>query len=259
MGESSLKHATVRVRHDIRRRMLTVKRRDLITPSMLRLILNGAELQGFTSLSPDDHIKVILPSGSGKPTMRDYTPRRYDATANELTVDFALHDAGPVTDWARGAQPGSTIEVGGPRGSLIISDDLDWWLLIGDETALPAIGRRLEEMRAGVAVTTIVSVRGPEDEQAIKTNAHHRPIWIHRGERSPADAVPLLQALSEFVPPPGDGFIWIAAEAGVAKALRNAATSELGRPNVSLKANGYWVLGKADASEKFDVETSGPD
>lgn len=258
MGELGLRHATVRVRHDVRRRMLTVKRRELVSPNMLRLVLTGDELEGFTSLSPDDHIKVILPGGSGKPTMRDYTPRRYDATANELSVDFALHDAGPVTDWARAAQPGGAIEVGGPRGSLIIPDDFDWWLLIGDETALPAIGRRLEEMRAGVAVTTIVSVRGPEDEQAIKTHANHRPIWIHRGERSPADAAPFLQALGEFAPPPGDGFIWIAAEAGVAKALRNAVTSELAQSNVSLKANGYWVLGKADASEKFDVETSGP-
>ena len=89
------------------------------------------------------------PEGVERSPGRDYTPRRYDAGRNELVIDFALHDAGPATDWAAQAEPGQQLAVGGPRGSFVVPDDFDWYLFIGDETALPAIGRRLEELRAG--------------------------------------------------------------------------------------------------------------
>jgi NADPH-dependent ferric siderophore reductase len=122
---------------------------------MLRLTLAGAELTGFTSLSPDDHVKVVVPAEAGSTERRDYTPRRFDAQTHELAIDFALHDGGPVTTWARHARPGDPAEIGGPRGSMRVPHDFDWWLLIGDETALPAIGRRIEELPERTPVTSI--------------------------------------------------------------------------------------------------------
>jgi NADPH-dependent ferric siderophore reductase len=56
------------------------------------------------------------------------------------------------------------VEISGPRGSLIISDDFDWWLLIGDETALPSIARRVEGLAAGVHAITLVAVAGAAEE-----------------------------------------------------------------------------------------------
>ena len=50
------------------------------------------------------------------------------------------HDGGPATSWAKAAVPGDTLEIGGPRGPTIVANDFDWFLLVGDETALPAIG-----------------------------------------------------------------------------------------------------------------------
>src|SRR5262245_39180093 len=160
------KHAITRVRHEPRRRILTVQRVERLTPSMARITLCG-DLAGFISSGYDDHVKVFFPlPGQNGPTMpqpdangqvpegvprspgRDYTPRRYDVTRNELVIDFALHDAGPATSWAAQAAPGQQLGVGGPRGSFLVPDDFDWYLFIGDETALPAIGRRLEELRA---------------------------------------------------------------------------------------------------------------
>ena len=81
--------------------------------------------------------------------MRDYTPRAFDAAGNRLTIDFALHDAGPATAWALNARPGETLLIGGPRGSTVVPDDFDFYLLAGDETALPSIGRRLESPASG--------------------------------------------------------------------------------------------------------------
>ena len=135
-----------RVRHQPRRRTLTIKQVDKIAAHLIRVTLTG-DLDGFLSLGFDDHIKLFFPDGTvdaaGAPNSisRDFTPRRHDAAANILEIDFALHDAGPATHWAATAKPGDTLNVGGPRGSFIIPTDFDWHLLVGDETALPAISR----------------------------------------------------------------------------------------------------------------------
>jgi NADPH-dependent ferric siderophore reductase len=246
-----MKHQINRVRHELHRRTLAISRVEHVTPNMLRLTLAGEELAGFTSLAPDDHIKVFAPEGEGT-AMRDYTPRRYDAAKNELTVDFALHEAGPVTAWALHAKPGDEARIGGPRGSLVVAQDFDWWLLVGDETALPAIGRRIEELAPGTPVTSIVAVTGAAEEQTFETGARHEAVWVHRPAAQAADAAPLLEALRGFVSPQGDGFIFIAAEGGVTRTLRSYVLEELGHVPQWLKASGYWVKGAADTSEKFE-------
>ena len=242
-------HEIVRVRHELRRRRLTVQRVERVTPGMLRVHLGGPELAGFTSLSSDDHVKLFVPGSEGE--RRDYTPRSYDPEAGELALDVALHEAGPATRWALEAKPGDVIEVGGPRGSMVVPQDFDWWLLVGDETALPAIGRRLEELPPGVPVTTIVAVAGPGEEQRFGTASAHRAVWVHRPLARADDPAPVLDALAELVLPPGDGFVWVAAEAGVARAVRDHVEA-LGHPSEWLKASGYWKKGVADAHEKIE-------
>jgi NADPH-dependent ferric siderophore reductase len=230
-------------------RDLVVGHSESITPNVVRLALVGEALAGFTSFAPDDHIKVF--AGEQSEERRDYTPRRFDPDTNELILDFAMHDAGPVTQWARNAKVGDPARIGGPRGSVIIPDDFDWWLLIGDETALPAIGRRIEETSAR-NVTSIIAVAGPEEEQTFATKAAHASWWVHRPASLASDPAPVLAALKAFVPPPGDGFIWIAAEANVARTLRQHALVEMNHPAQWIKASGYWLKGSADTAENLD-------
>ncbi len=65
-------------------------------------------------------------------------------TLGSFVVDFVIHDDGPATNWAATAKVGSVLGVAGPRGSSVISTDgIGLHLLIGDETALPAIARSL--------------------------------------------------------------------------------------------------------------------
>lgn len=151
----------VRIRHETRLRLLTVTAVTDVTPKMRRISLQG-DLEGFVSPSYCDHIKVfIFPAGiepyvapigergpefppEHKPQMRDYTPRFWDAVAGTLELDFVLHGDGPASGWAAQAKIGQTLVIGGPRGSFMVPTDFDWYLLAGDETALPAMGRRIE-------------------------------------------------------------------------------------------------------------------
>lgn len=234
-----------RHRHALKRRVLEVVSVERLTPHMIRIVLGGEDLADFTSLAPDDHVKLILGE-----TMRDYTPRAFDAAARRLTVDFAIHDAGPATAWALQATPGQSVTIGGPRGSAVVAPVFDWWLLIADETGLPAMGRWVEEMPSGAQVMTLGAVPGAADEQVFSTPATHVAHWVHRPVSEAADPAPLLAAAKDLALPEGKGFLWIAAEARVARALRDHFEHECGHPKGWLKAAGYWTLGQADASDK---------
>jgi len=248
------RHQVSRMRRELRQRMLTVTAVQRLTPSMQRITFASPDLHDFESLGSDDHFKLLLPVAPGQGrngadvALRDYTPRAYDAAKGTMVVDFALHEAGPATAWALAAKVGDQLKTGGPRGSTVVADDFDWYLLIGDETALPAIGRRLEELRPGVPVTTLISVDSDADRQAIQTRADWTALWLCRGGKSPQEDADLFRAaLAGRAMPPGEGYIWIAAEAKVARIMREYALTTLKHPMEWVKAAGYWVQGEAGA------------
>ncbi len=240
-----------RHRHELKRRTLTVRQKTRLTPNMIRILFEGVDLAGFVSLAPDDHVKLFIPTDSGEPERRDYTPRLFDAAAATLAIDFAVHDAGPATRWAIGAAPGDRLDIGGPRGSAVVAPGFSWWLLVGDETALPAIGRRIEELPAGVRVVSVVAIAESGDEQRFATAAEHEAHWVRRPLHRADDPAPLLVALRHIELPQGDGFVWIAAEASVARAVRDELVGRHGHPRAWTKAAGYWRKGVADAHEKL--------
>jgi len=253
-GPVMQRHQITRLRHETRKRTLTLSSIEQLSPHMRRLGFTSTDLGDFASAAHDDHIKLFFPSADSaedaKPCMRDFTPRRFDADRGTLAIDFALHEAGPATTWAAAARIGDTLEIGGPRGSAVVPDDFDWYWLIGDETALPAIGRRVEELRRGVPVATFV-VAGPGESQQLTTQAAWTAHWIAR-DGSSDDAAHLRAALDDCPLPPGDGFVWIAAEASVARPLRTYIVEERGHAREWTKAAGYWKRGQADAHEKIE-------
>jgi NADPH-dependent ferric siderophore reductase len=266
MTDIMTKHAVARVRHQPRRRLLTVQRVEQLTPKMTRVALGG-DLEGFHSGAYDDHVKVFFPlPGRMAPTLpepgpdgtvpqgverspgRDYTPRRYDS--NEMVIDFALHDAGPATAWARQAKPGQQLSIGGPRGSFVVPDDFDWYLFVGDETALPAIGRRLEELRPGVRAIVVAAVAGPEEQQQFDSRAALETIWVHRPLAPAEDPAPLLDAVRAMtLPKSGDGYVWAAGESQTARLLRRHLLDERGLDKSWVKAAGYWKRGAVGIHE----------
>jgi NADPH-dependent ferric siderophore reductase len=254
------RHAATRIRHEVRRRMLTVSSTELLTPRMRRFGFTSPELHDFVSAAHDDHVKLFFP-GAGKDAdgremcMRDFTPRRFDSIRGILFIDFALHEAGPATQWATSARVGDTLQIGGPRGSSVVPDDFDWYLLIGDETALPAIGRRVEELRADVPVATFVLMEAGETQHFQTLDFQARAIWTPRWiarEAASDDASLLRMALADYALPEGEGFVWIAAEASVARNMRAYIIDDLGHPRQWTKAAGYWKRGHADVHEKIE-------
>jgi NADPH-dependent ferric siderophore reductase len=246
-----------RVRHELKRRRLSVTQVERLTSKMIRVKFAGDDLTGFTSLGFDDHIKLFLPAGerggaAEQVEMRDFTPRRYDPHRNELLIDFAVHEAGPATHWAVRAAPGTTLEIGGPRGSFIIPTQLDSHLLVGDETALPAIGRRLEELPGTTHATVVAEIDSEAEKLPLESQASLQVIWVYRHRAQPGSADSLLEALRGLNIPTMGCFAWIAAESKVARRLRQFLVDERGVNKGWVKAAGYWQRGVVGAHDKIE-------
>ncbi len=262
-----------RVRHELRMRLLEVRSVEPLTPHMLRVTLGGDDLEGFHSPGFDDHVKLFFPNpetgeltlpqigaqGVSKPApgdaprlMRDYTPRRHDAASKTLVIDFAMHESGPATQWARSAKPGDRLGVGGPRGSFVIPMNFDGYVLIGDDTALPAISRRLAELPANALVFVFAEVDSPADRLRFTSEADVVVEWIYREGAPAGESTALIDALRVATLPAGDIHAWVAAEAGVAKAVRRHLVETCGLNPKWVKAAAYWRRGDAAVHENLD-------
>ncbi|SRR5690554_261618 len=257
--------APQRVRHETRMRLLEVVAVTDITPLMRRFRLKG-DMTGFASPGHADHIKAFFfadgvepflvpigPNGAQwpgeRPQMRDYTPRHWDVDAGWIELDFVLHGDGPASTWAAKATIGSKLVIGGPRGSLVVPPAYEWYLLAGDETALPALGRRIEELPAGSRVLAVIEVADKTEEQALATAADLSLTWLHRNGAPAGTTSLILDAIRGLTFPAGEAYAYIAGESTMSKAVRAHLTDERGFNPEYIKAAGYWLLGVADAQE----------
>jgi NADPH-dependent ferric siderophore reductase len=122
----------------------------------------------------------------------------------------------------------------------VIGDGFDWYWLIGDEAALPAIGRFLEQ-RPQAPIRAVVSVSDEGERIPLSVAPSHVIEWTYRPFAMASDPAALIAAVTSQAFPTGDGFVWIAAEAGVAKSVR-AHIEALGHPASQLTAKGYWTV-----------------
>lgn len=249
-SDSLVRHEMVRIRRETHRRALTVAAVTDITPRMRRITLAGDELRGFESSSYDDHVKLLFPLADADALSRNITPRRFDPEGRTLDVDIALHD-GPIGHWASDVTVGSPAWVGGPRGSYVVPMDFDWYLLIGDETALPAIGRRLEELPVGARAFVIAEVTDAAEEQTFASRATTDIAWLHRGAATPGTTTSLRAAVARLALPSGDGYVWAACESDAARDLR-ADLIARGVRRDWLRVSAYWKRDAADVHETFN-------
>lgn len=252
-----------RVRHTLKRRTVQVRRTERITPQLLAVTFGGEDLHDFVSASFDDHVKLCFPAPgeslpnwpdpdaqnanahAPRPIMRDYTPRRYDPVTGELEIQFVLHGDGPAASWAAQAKPGDYLGIGGPRGSFVIPTGFDWFLMIGDETALPAIGRRLEELPAGTRVTVVVEIDADAQTVDFQTQADADIIWARRRGRTDT----LETAVRRLAIPEGEGYVWAAGEGHAMRAIHQYLLSERGLDKSRVRASSYWKHGAVAVHE----------
>ncbi|MCW2103506.1 siderophore-interacting protein [Rahnella aceris] len=253
----------VRVKNELVFRHITVKSSETISGCFKRIVLNGDELTGFTSRGFDDHIKLFFPANPGdaitppaateegivwgegpRPLNREYTPLHYDAQTNELTLDFYIHDGGVASEWAADAKPGDKLIIGGPRGSLIIPTTYKWQLYVCDETGLPAVKRRLRELKQAASdakITVLVKVKDVSCVSYLDDEQDFNIEWIvsdeHNGYQEDDAAVKKLKSLPL---PESDYYIWVTGEGKFAKGLNDYFVETRGLDANLVRCVAYW-------------------
>jgi NADPH-dependent ferric siderophore reductase len=260
-------------------RVIRVVDTTRLTPHMLRVTFGGDELAELTArlaaMGPDQQVKLYFPrpgqaaprlpavadadAGSWyaaytaipeaeRPWMRSYTIRAYDPGRATIAIDFVLHDdAGPATAWARSARPGDVLAMFGPDGPYarpvpltVPISEADWVLMVGDESALPAIGTLAEALPPGTAGLVFVEVAEGADEQPLRSPGDLAVHWVHRASAPAGCGDALVTAVRAAGFPAGRVFAWLAGEAGVVRTVRRHLVDERRIAKQDVEFAGYW-------------------
>lgn len=192
-----------------------------------------------------DEDGVRFRSPDAKRLVRTYTVRRLDPVAGEFDIDFVRHgDEGLASAWAERARPGSLL--GALGGGGVVAAEADWYLIVGDETALPAIGRMLEGLPASAGGKAFIEIADDAERQDLRTDSQVEVVWLSRNGAPAGTTTLLTDAVADVVPPTeGDPrvFAWVGAESRVAVWMRRHLRDGLGLDRKQTLVIGYWRRG----------------
>ncbi|OUM22383.1 NADPH-dependent ferric siderophore reductase [Pseudomonas sp. 1239] len=286
---------------------VTLKQRIKLSPSLSRLVFTGPDVARMHTLAADQRVKLFFPAADGsppelpndlhwnearralaeasRPPMRTYTIRALRREQAEVDIDFVLHGVnGPASAWATHARTGDRLQILAPN--LAFAGDpggYEWnppagvrnILLVGDETALPAIAGILETL-AGQddqpQVEAYVEVPLQQDCLALRCNASTTLHWLPRDQQQRIQGQAMVHAVTQLATlparrPPADTrleevdidqqilwerasashqsfYAWVAGESAAVMQIRRFLINEQGLDRNALTLMGYWRAGR---------------
>lgn len=232
-------------------RTLDVIRSSQLSPHMLRVTLGGEGMTNFPANQESAYIKLIFPHGDdAKPLMRTYTIRQQ--RQHEIDVDFVIHDAdGPASAWARSAQTGDQILIGGPGPKKLIDAEADWFLMVGDMTALPAISVNITLLPQRARGYVVIEVPDKEDIQELPVPDNINVHWLINPQPDPSGET-LLNYVENLKWLPGKVSAWVACEFNSMRQLRKylKQTQQLNKEQLYISS--YWKIGNDEDQHKVE-------
>ncbi|HRE01554.1 MAG TPA: siderophore-interacting protein, partial [Ilumatobacteraceae bacterium] len=219
-----------------------------------RFVVDGAEQPGFESPGVDDHVKLffagpdglVLPTqGDGeldwpedpRPVARSYTVRAVDHHAKTVTIDMVLHGHGFGARWAAAVTVGDEVHLAGPK-QWTAFPNAPWYLLVGDDTALPAIARWLEALAPDAVVRVVIATDHPGEYPGLVLAGDRTVTWVAPAMRQGEQ--PLTDAVAALDWPAATPFVWAAGEVGDVGALRRLLRDQRGLDRASYDLAAYW-------------------
>ena len=286
---------------------LVLARRIHLSPSLARLVFTGPDVAQMVTLAPDQRVKLLFPAPDGslpnlsnaqhwkaahsalptarRPPMRTYTIRALRPEALEVDVDFVLHGVnGPASAWATHAQVGERLQMVAPN--LAHEGDpggYEWKppqgvrnvLLVGDETALPAIAGILEQLaddQPELPVQAFIEVPLEADCLPLRHGNASHIHWLPRELLNCEHGQAMQQAVRELASlPQGQAapqvkleavdidtrilweqassansafHAWVAGESATVMDIRRYLIKERGLQRECLTLMGYWRAGR---------------
>jgi len=253
--------------------VLSVARKEYITPHYIRVYLTGADVQRFANTTVGVNNKILVPpkgvneiffpsfdyekkewnhpEPGVRPFVRTYTHRGIDTQRNELWIDFVAHgEEGPASAWALKAEQGDKLGVLMKDGKSELYAPAQSYVLVGDATALPVLSAILEDLPETAVGNCIIEVPEEADIQQLHTKASVTFEWLTNAH--PEKGSRLADAVKELQLPQTDRFAYVAAEFSSVKEIRNYLRKEKGWNREELYAYSYWKAGVAEDKSTAD-------
>lgn len=281
-----------------------------ITPSFRRFTFGGEDLDQYGDPGFDQRVKIVFPTSEQtldamprgndwyarwrmlpeerRLPFRTYTTRAVRHAAREVDIDMVAHDVlGPASDWVARADVGDEVLILAPTTPLravslgigfLPPADTSQHLLVGDETAAPAIAVILEQLPPEARGVVVAELPDEADDVYLPRHPGFRYAVASRG--SDARGAHLLSAATaaatELVHEARSGkvkeidvdtdivwevprtrrggavlkraplYAWLAGEAGAITTLRRRLVAELGIDRRAVAFMGYWRLDRAE-------------
>ena len=242
----------------------TVEHVEHLSPSMVRVVFSGPGLDEFEPTGfTDQYVNArFVPEGAPdgvpfdddevgelatelRPRARRYTVRRWEPGERRLTIDFVVHgDDGYAGRWAQRARIGDRLAMSGPTGGYRPDPDAAWYLMAGDESALPAIAASLATLTPTAQGVALVVVDRPENEIPIERPAAVDVRWLHRCTAADPEAL-LLDEVRHLDWPDGGVDVFVHGEAAEVRAVRRYLVGR-GVDRTTASISPYWRRGQTD-------------
>jgi len=236
--------------------------RDL-TPHMRRLTIAAAEFADYAPAGPDEYLGLLLPRDEDaalvlpvndgteniraavaaipeeeRPDLRWYTLRDHRPAAREIDVDFVVHgDEGPGTRFAGRARVGSVLGIRECTALYAPLPETRSRVIIGDESAIPAIARILEATETP-ETHVFIEISDAAEKQELAGEV----IWVEREGELPG--VRLQEAVQAAALPEVIDYAWVCGERLAVQELRRHLVDR-GVSKDRITFSGYWRLGEA--------------
>lgn len=220
------------------------------------------------------YAQYLAMSKSTRPVVRNYTVRAYrDAehatfgeAVPEIDIDMVLHAAldgaeipehagdtddsvgdgsGPASEWARTAVAGDRLALLDEGLIYNPTPDAAWQLLVGDESALPAIAGILASSPADLRAEVYLEIPDAADAQELAAPAGVNLHWLVRSDPHDRPGVLALETVRAAQLPAGPSYTFVAGESELPTGLRRHLVNDRKVPKSDISFTGYWRHGRA--------------
>ena len=247
-----------------------------ISPNFVRVTIGGDDLRGFVPMGFDQWFRMFLPdpeqpgfrlpTAAGnlwypqfklipkdvRPLLRNYTVREFRPSGGvfgdgpELDIDFASHgDLGPAAAWANSCAAGDRLGLLDEGLIYHPTPGARWHLLVGDESALPAIVGILRSVDPGLPVRAYVEIAHPDDRQDVVVSDNAEVHWLVRDDPAARPGALALATVQAAELPDGPSYTFVAGESDLVTGLRRHLVNDRRVPKADIAFTGYWRHGHA--------------
>ncbi|MGW0870996.1 siderophore-interacting protein [Streptomyces sp. NPDC002740] len=248
---------------------LEVRRREVLTPGFASVTLGGPAVRDLVVAGNDQAVRLFFPREgqnalrmptvsneawiaqlmllpkSVRPWVRNLTIRRVRPADDEVDIEFALHGDSPMASWVRRVEPGDPAGIFDIGTTYRLPEHAEGRLLVGDETALPAIMSILDTTPRTPATEVFLEVATAADIRSVETPAGVRIHWFGRDDEGLRPGALVLDAVRDASLPAGRFHTWVAGESRLATGVRRYLVNDRGVPRRDISFIGYWRQGRS--------------